>query len=166
MQVTDAYNNGELSSFYRRPSSSQTFAYADDIVAPAIPRPDLPSSSRASDHDVPYVIYGAGVVYNGASMEVFPGTPPSPRAVDEPAMELDISSSEPSGQHLSSDELFDTTPDLSQSSLSEHAESSGTNSPIIARRLNISLASSSSSTTSEEVINEHVNFMDHSAYQR
>ena len=86
--------------------------------------------------------------------------------MDEPAIELDISSSEPSGQHLSNDELFDTTPDLTQSEISDQTESDEPNSPIISRRHNISLASSSSSTTSDDVSNEYANLMDNDAYQR
>ena len=158
--VTEAFERGELSTFYQRPSASQmnpaapqVIAYADDAIA-TLPRPNLPSSSA---ENVPYVIYGA-------SLEVHPRTPS--QGNDESQADVDISSSEPSGQPLSSDELFDTTPDLSLSGISSQSDTDESNSPIIARRHNVSLASSSSSTTSEEIINEHANFMDHDAYQR
>ena len=83
-----------------------------------------------------------------ASLEVHPGTPPLD-ALEAHAREMDITSSENSGQPDS--DLFDTTPDLSETeSLS----------PVISRRNNCDLASSqSSSSTEEEVVNAYRDFL-------
>lgn len=113
-----------------------------------VPRPPLVVSVA----DLPPVVVGRpGAVPPSASLEVAPGTPPL-ASLEARALEYDLTSSESSGQQ--ENDLFDTTPDLSESeSLS----------PIIVRRQNFDLASSQSSSspsTEEEVVNSHNDYLE------
>ena len=126
------HNNSQRSGPYREP----------------VPRPPL-VAAVAADPAPPIIGEPGAVQPPSASLEVFPGTPPL-AALEERALQLDLTSSESSGQQ--EHDLFDTTPDISDSeSLS----------PIIPRRQNYALASSQSSdpSTEEEVVNSHFDYL-------
>ena len=159
IQYTEAFANGTLSSIYQPPPLLEPSSGSLPQQA-TLPRPDLP----ADDVVMPSIGHNS----ISASLEVHPNTPPLD-LVAEHVLELDLSSessSESSGQRPNNDELFDTTPDLTDSEMQSQSDFEEANSPIIHRRLNISLASSTSSAVSDSIMNELDENMDDQAHRR
>ena len=149
----DAFTNGTLASVYQPPPPIDTPA-SFQVQESALPRPNLPLSLPTGPREAV-----------SASMEVHPNTPPL-AVLEEHDIEVDITSSESSGQPLSNDDLFDTTPDLSDPEIGSQSDIEEANSPIIHRRLNVSLASSTSSAMSDNILSELEDNMDDQAHRR
>ena len=156
MQLTSAFENGTLSTVYQPPPSIEPSSVSQ-LPQPTLPRPDL----SISDLERPSTSSAAV----SASLEVHPNTPPLEMLADH-ELELDLTSSESSGQLSNNDELFDTTPDLSDAEAQLQSDIEESNSPIIHRRLNISLASSTSSAISDSILSEMDENMEDQSHQR
>ena len=154
MQLTTAFENGTLSTVYQPPPPIESSSVSQ--LHQTLPRPDLSIGNSESPSIAREAV--------SASLEVHPNTPPL-EMLAEHELELDLTSSESSGQLSNNDELFDTTPDLSDAEAQLQSDSEESNSPIIQRRLNISLASSSSSM-SDSILNEMEENMDDQSHQR